>query len=140
MQAMMIAWFTLSPDHPSRNRVSAYGTARRCNIMRTPTSVCAMLEAAGKNLFDAYDLKWTDQGWDFADNTVMAPTGIVWERVWPVIGLAFIPPVVVLVIVSAFRQIVRAISMCPRFFGIFRSMRLKIAFRRFGMGKAMGKN
>jgi hypothetical protein len=48
----------------------------------------------------AYDLKWTDRGWDFSDNTVMVPAGIVWERVWPRAGLAFIPPVAVLVVGS----------------------------------------
>jgi hypothetical protein len=47
-------------------------------------------------------LKWSDKGWDFADNTVMVPAGIVWKRFWPQVCLAFIPPLGLLVIGSAF--------------------------------------
>jgi hypothetical protein len=66
-------------------------TATTCTAAKTPEECSAMLEAAGKNPFDAYDLKWTDTGWGFADNTVMVPIGMVWERVWPRAVLAFIP-------------------------------------------------
>lgn len=89
---------TLTAEQPPGKLQS---TAHICTKAKTPEECSATLEAAGKNPFDAYDLKWTDQGWDFADDTVMVPAGIVWERVWPVIRLAFIPPVVVLVIGSA---------------------------------------
>jgi hypothetical protein len=58
-------------------------TAQTCTAAKKPEECSAMLEAVGKNPFDAYDLKWTDGRWDFADNTVMVPVALVWERAWP---------------------------------------------------------
>jgi hypothetical protein len=73
-----------------------------CNAAKTSLECSDLLQRAAKFPYDANDLKWTDKGWDLADNTVMVPAGIVWERFWPRAGIAFIPPVVVLVIGSAF--------------------------------------
>ena len=81
--------------------------AHICSAAKTSQECSALLQAAGKFPYDANDLKWSDKGWEFADNTIMVPTGIAWERFWPRAGLAFIPPVGVLVIGSAFGWAVR---------------------------------
>jgi hypothetical protein len=79
-----------------------------CRSAKKAEECSAMLKAAGKNPYAAFDLKWTDTGWDFPDNTVMVPAeGIAWMRVWPVAGLAFIPPMAVLVIGTAFVWAIR---------------------------------
>lgn len=89
---------TLTGEQPPRRLQSTTDT---CWAAKKPEECSAMLTAAGKNPFDAYDLKWTDTGWEFPDNTVMVPAGIVWERVWPRAALTFIPAVLVLVLGAA---------------------------------------
>lgn len=85
-------------------------TTDTCHTAKKAEECSAMLTAAGKNPFDAYDLKWTDAGWAFPDNADLVQTGISWERVGPRAGLAFIPPMLVLVIGSALGWAFRGFS------------------------------
>ena len=84
----------------SGNHSSLTSTFVICEKAKTNKECFNLLAAAGKNPFDAYDLKWGDTGWSLPDDGDVKFGGIAWERL-PV-ALALVPPAFVLVIGSAF--------------------------------------
>jgi len=87
--------FKASGDHSSLT-----STFVICEKAKTDKECSNLLAAAGKNPFDAYDLKWGVTGWSLPDDVDMKFGGIAWEQL-PVV-LALVPPAFVLVIGSAF--------------------------------------
>jgi hypothetical protein len=73
-------------------------TIELCSTAKNDKQCFDRLEAAGRNPFEAYGLKWTDSGWDFLDNTKMV---VAWESIAGRVGWALIPPAVVLALGSA---------------------------------------
>src|SRR5215469_5228795 len=71
-----------------------------CEKAKTNKECFNLLAAAGRNPFDAYDLKWGDTGWSLPGDVDVKFGGIAWEQL-PV-ALALVPPAFVLVIGSAF--------------------------------------
>jgi hypothetical protein len=82
-------------------------TTEICSTAKEAKQCSDMLTAAGKNPFDAYDLKWSDSGWNFPDNAEMVVAGLAWENIAARVGLALIPPAFALVIGSALVWAVR---------------------------------
>jgi hypothetical protein len=72
-------------------------TSDACASVKNAKECSDILTAAGKNPFDAFDLKWDGTGWAFPDNAVMEPAGVAWEEVWRRVALALVPPVSMLV-------------------------------------------
>ena len=85
--------FKASGDHSSLT-----STFVICEKAKTDKECFNFLAAAGKNPFDAYDLKWGDTG--LPGDADVKFGGIAWEQL-PV-ALALVPPAFVLVIGSAF--------------------------------------
>ncbi|MGB8629288.1 MAG: hypothetical protein WCD69_07855 [Xanthobacteraceae bacterium] len=67
------------PTAPSKPNLQE--TSNICARAGTATACADLLKAAGRNPFDAWDLKWDDKGWTFPDDTTVRLGGVTWERV-----------------------------------------------------------